>query len=83
VHYPSNIDIFTDTLNEPTVTIGLRQVIKNTPHSSLGPSLRHVNSIKKLKLVLHPIVMIQNVPNINRFYESLQNIAKAKEEFHK
>jgi len=83
VHYPSNIDIFANTLNELAMTIGLQQVTKNTPHSSLGPSPKHVNSIKKLKLVLHPIVTIQKVPSINQFYESLQDIAKARKEFHK
>ncbi len=83
MHYPSNIDIFANTLNEPAVTIGLQQIIENTPHNFLGPSPKHVNSTKKLKLVLHPIVTIQKVPNINQFYESLLYIAKAREEFHK
>ncbi len=83
MHYPSNIDIFANTLSEPTVTIGLQQVIKNTPDSSLGPSPKHVHSIKKLKLVFHPIVIIQKASNINQFYESLQDIAKATKEFHK
>jgi hypothetical protein len=41
VHYPSNIDIFANTLSEPAVTIGLQQVTQNTPHSSLGPSPKH------------------------------------------
>jgi len=59
VHYPSNIDIFANTLNEPTVIIGLQKVIENTPHSSLSPSPKHVNSTKKLKLVFHPSVNIQ------------------------
>jgi hypothetical protein len=63
--------------------IGLQQIIENIIHTSLGPSLKHVNWTNKLKLVLHPIGTIQNVPSINQFYESLQDITKAKEEFHK
>jgi hypothetical protein len=65
------------------VTIGLQQVTENTPHNFLGPSSKHVNWTNKLKLVLHPIVTIQKVPSINQFYESLQDIIKAREEFHR
>lgn len=43
VHYPSNIDIFANTLNELAMTIGLQQVIENTLHTSLGPSPKHAN----------------------------------------
>lgn len=63
--------------------IGLQPIIENTPHNSLGPSLKHVNLTKKPKLVVHLIVMIQKVPIINQPYEPFENLAKAKEEFHK
>lgn len=43
MHYPSNIDIFANTLNELAMTIGLQQVIENTLHTSLGPSSKHAN----------------------------------------
>jgi hypothetical protein len=65
MHYPSNIDIYVDTLNELVVIIGLQPIIENIPHISPGPTLKHVNSTKKPKLVFHPIVMIQKVPSIN------------------
>jgi hypothetical protein len=83
VHYPSNIDIFANTLNELAMTIGLQQVIENILHTSLGPSLNMLIEQISWNLFLHPIVTIQNVPSINQFYESLQDVTKAKKEFHK
>ncbi len=65
MHYPYNIDISIDTLSERAMIIGLQPIIENTPHNSLGPSLKHVNLTKKPKLVVHLIVMIQKVPIIN------------------